>query len=226
MRSNGKDIVMPAKGWERIYQERGELHFSVLPKIKRASALFKTRGYKDILDLGCGTGRHSIFLAKKGFNVYATDISPTGIKIARKKAEALGLKDINFKQHDMRSIPFSGGFFDAVICTWAIHHGTLDEIQKAIDEIYRVLRPNGMVITDLLSVDTESYGLGEEIEKNTFIGKKTIEEDVPHHYSTREEILRLFLAFRQLNVRLSTKYYTGNKEKKHVSKRFNVQAVK
>ena len=217
---------MQAKGWERIYQERGELHFTVLPKIKIASALFKTRGYKDILDLGCGTGRHSIFLAKKGFQVYATDMSPTGIEIARKKAESQGLHNIRFQQHDMQSIPFSDGFFDAVICTWAIHHGTLDEIQKTISEIYRVLKLNGIVITDLLSVDTESYRIGEEIEENTFIGKKTMEEDVPHHYSTREEILRLFSAFRQLNVRLSTKYYTGNKGKKHVSKRFNVQAVK
>jgi ubiquinone/menaquinone biosynthesis C-methylase UbiE len=217
---------MQAGGWERIYRERGELHFRVLPKIKRASILFRARGYRDILDLGCGTGRHSIFLAEKGFNVYATDNAPTGIEIARKKAESLGLNNLHFRQHDMRKIPFPDSFFDAVICTWAIHHGTLKEIQKSIDEIYRVLKPGGMVVADLLSVGTESYGLGREIERDTFIGKKTLEEDVPHHYSSRQEIVRLFSEFRQVNIRLSTRYYKGNKGKKHVSKRFNVRAVK
>jgi len=218
---------MQAKGWERIYQERGQVHFRILPKIRRASALFKARDYKKILDLGCGTGRHSIYLAKEGFDIYATDNSPTGIEIARKKAESLGLHNIRFQQHDMQSIPFSDGFFDVVICTWAIHHGTLDEIQKTIDEIYRVLKLNGTVITDLLSVDTESYRIGEEIEENTFIGKKTMEEDVPHHYSTRKGILRLFSVFRQLSVRLCTVYYKDKKTgKKYLSKRFHVQAVK
>lgn len=217
---------MQARDWEKIYRERGELHFKVLSKIKRASILFRTKDYKKILDIGCGTGRHSIYLAKKGFQVYATDISPTGIEIARKKAESLGLYNIHFQQHDMRKIPFPDNIFDAVICTWTLHHGTLEQIQKTIGEIYRVLRPDGIVITDLPSVATESYGLGREIEKNTFIGKKTMEEDVPHHYSSRQEIVQLFSEFRQLNVRLSTRYYTGKKGKKHVSKRFNVQAVK
>ena len=76
---------MQARDWERIYQQSGDLKFKVLPKIVRASKLFKERGYKKILDLGCGTGKHSIFLARKGFSVYATDISETGNKYLGKK---------------------------------------------------------------------------------------------------------------------------------------------
>jgi len=217
---------MQARDWERVYQEKGDLKFRVLTKIVRASKVFKTRGYERILDLGCGTGKHSIYLARKGFHVHATDMSLTGIRIARQKAESLGLNNISFKQHDMRSIPFPDNFFDAVVCTWAIYHGTLAQIQKTISEIYRVLRSNGTVITDFLSVATESYGLGQEIEKETFIGAKESEEDVPHHYTTRQEIIRLFSEFRQPNVRLSTKYYIGEKGEKHVSKRYNVRAIK
>ena len=120
---------MQAKGWERIYRQRGDLRFRVLPKIKRASNIFKKGNYEKILDLGCGTGKHSIFLAKQGFSVYATDISTTGINIAKKKAKSLGLNNIHFKQHDMRRIPFADSFFDAVVCTWTIYHGTLNEIR-------------------------------------------------------------------------------------------------
>jgi ubiquinone/menaquinone biosynthesis C-methylase UbiE len=218
---------MQARDWEKVYRERGQLHFRILPKIRRASTLFRTQNYNKILDLGCGTGRHSIYLAKKGFDVYATDISPTGIEIARKKAESLGLHNIHFQQHNMRSIPFADGFFDAVICTRTIHHGILEQIQKTVAEVYRVLKPNGTVITDLPSTTTESYGIGRELENNTFVGARKMEEDVIHHYSTREEIVVLFSAFRQLNIRLCTVYYKDKKTgKKYLSKRFHVKAVK
>jgi len=217
---------MQARDWDRIYRVRGDLRFSVLPKIRRAARDFKKNNYNKILDLGCGTGKHSIFLAKQGFSVYATDISPTGIEIAMEKAESQALNNIHFKQHDISSIPFEDSFFDAVVCTWTIYHGTLNEIRKTISEIYRVLRLNGTVLTDFLSVATESYRLGEEIERDTFIGEKDQEEDVPHHYTTREEITQLFAEFRQLRIRLSTRTYIDEDGSKHFSKRFNVTVIK
>ena len=217
---------MRVRDWDRIYRVRGDLRFAVLPKIRKAARDFKASNYKKILDLGCGTGKHSIFLAKQGFLVYATDMSPAGIDIAKKKAESQGLKNIHFKQHGMRSITFTNGFFDALICTWSIYHGTLNEIRKTIGEIYRVFRPGGTVITDFLSVTTESYGLGREIERDTFIGDKDQEEDVPHHYTTKEEIHRLFAEFCQLGVRLSTRTYIDEESTKHFSKRFNITAIK
>ena len=151
-----------------------------------------------VLDLGCGTGKHSIFLAQEGFSVYATDMSGTGIEIARKKAESLGLSGIHFKQHDMIGIPFTDNFFDVAICIWTIYHGTLGRIQETINEIYRVLKPGGMVLTDFLSVNDETYGLGGEIEKNTFkdIGGYTF-KDVPLvHFSNLNEISELYKRFK------------------------------
>ena len=129
---------MEKKDWEKIYKEKGDLRFAVLPKIRRAAGVFKKKGYKKILDLGCGTGKHSIFLAKRGFSVYATDISPSGIEIAKKKAESQGL-DIRFSQHDMKNISFSDYFFDAVICTWTIYHGTLEDINQFGRKIARIV---------------------------------------------------------------------------------------
>ncbi len=217
---------MQPKGWERIYSERGDLQFRVLPKIKRASSIFKGRNYEKILDLGCGTGKHSIFLAKEGFSVYATDISQTGIDIAKQKIKSIGINNIHFKKHDMREIPYSANLFDAVLCIWTIYHGTLDEIKKTVSEIYRVLKSNGTVITDFLSVADITYGPGNEIERNTFIGAKNQEEDIPHHYSTREELIRLFADFRQLKIRASSNSYIDDRGEKYVRKYYDVEAIK
>lgn len=217
---------MQTKDWERIYREQGDLQFQVLPKIKRAAKVFTEKNYEKILDLGCGTGKHSIFLAKRGFYIYATDISPTGIDIARQKAESLGLNSICFKTHDMREIPYSANCFDAVLCIWTIYHGTLDEIKKTVSDIYRVLKPDGTVLTDFLSVADETCGLGREIERNTFIGAKNQEEDVPHHYSTKEELIRLFSEFRQLKIRSTTRAYADERGEKYVRKYHDVEAIK
>jgi len=217
---------MEAKGWERIYRQQGDPQFRVSSKVKKASKLFKERNYKNILDLGCGTGRHSIFLAKEGFSVYATDISETGINIAKEKAASLGLSSIYFKQHDMRRIPFPDSFFDAVVCIWTIYHGTRDDIQKTASEIYRILKLNGTVLTDFVSVADETYGLGKEVERNTFLGAKNQEEDVPHHYSTRKELIQLFSGFGQVKIRAYTDSYIGERGEKHIRKKYDVEATK
>jgi len=53
---------METTGWEKVYQNKGDLqgYFSVLPKIKKAAGVFRKKGYRKILDLACGTGRHTI----------------------------------------------------------------------------------------------------------------------------------------------------------------------
>ena len=214
------------RDWERIYREVGDLEFEVLPKIKRATRVFKERHYQKILDMGCGTGKHCIFLAQKGFSVYATDISPSGLDIAKRKAGLLKLKNIHFRHHDMRSIPFPDNFFDAVICVWTIYHGILPEIFRTVNEIHRVLKRNGMVITDFLSIADSTYGNGKEIEKNTFVGAKAMEEDVPHHYSTREEIRQLFSEFREFKIRASSDSYIDNLGQPRFGKYFDVSAIK
>lgn len=217
---------MKVRDWERIYQEQGDLQFDILPRIEKASKLFKRKKYEKILDLGCGTGKHSVFLAQAGFEVYASDISPTGIDIAREKAESLELNNIIFNQFDMVSIPFSDSFFDAVICIWVIYHGTLDRIQQTINEIYRILKPGGVVLTDFLSVEDNTYGFGREIEKNTFLGEKKTEEDVPHHYSTQEEVAQLFSHYRRIRITESSDSYTDNTHKLYTRHYYDIDASK
>lgn len=51
------------------------------------ASVLKEKGYKTILDVGCGAGRNAIYVAKEGFRVIGIDISPTAVKIALKEAK-------------------------------------------------------------------------------------------------------------------------------------------
>ena len=67
-----------------------------------------------ILDVGCGTGRHTIELTKRGYNVTGIDLSETQLERARKKADSYNLK-IDFQQQDARNLTFNNEFDVAIM---------------------------------------------------------------------------------------------------------------
>ena len=68
---------------------------------------WKERGCQTVLDLGCGKGRHSLFLAELGFHVTAVDLSPEGIEQLQTEAKRKHLENnINTVVCDMLSLPF------------------------------------------------------------------------------------------------------------------------
>ena len=183
-----------------LVEELGQVQFEIFPKVKNAVELFKSQDVKDIIDLGCGLGWNTIFLAREGFNIWAGDICKGYIDTLRDKTSKMNLKNINCKEFDMKAIPYEDNSFDVVICTSTLNHGTLREIKMTIDEIHRVLKPNGILITDLLSVVDQSYGIGKMIEANTFVGGRKGEEGIPHHYTDEKEIIELFKSFKEVHV--------------------------
>ncbi len=68
---------------------------------------------KRILDIGCGTGRHALELAKRGYQVTGADLSADQLKRAQQKAEESGVS-VTFMRADARSLPYEGEF-DAVL---------------------------------------------------------------------------------------------------------------
>lgn len=67
-----------------------------------------------IIDIGCGTGRHSIELTKRGYQITGIDLSESQLKKAREKAE-IGQLKIDFLKHDARNLPFENEFDVAIM---------------------------------------------------------------------------------------------------------------
>ena len=97
----------------------------------------KERNNLQILDLGCGAGRHTTFLAKEGFQTYATDISEEGLKVVEKRLKDEKLQAI-LKKAIMDKQPFSDDFFYGVISFGVFYYNNLEGQQRAISELYRV----------------------------------------------------------------------------------------
>ena len=105
-----------------------------------------------ILDIGCGTGRHSIELTKRGYNVTGIDLSESLLKRAREKAAELNLK-IDFQQHDARNLPLSNEFDLAImLCEGGFCLMETDEMNfQILQNAAKALRPNGKFIFTTLN---------------------------------------------------------------------------
>jgi len=105
-----------------------------------------------ILDIGCGTGRHSIELAKRGYNVVGIDLSESMLKRAKEKARNENVK-VDFIQADARELNFKNEFhLVLMLCEGAFPLMETDEMNYAIlKNAANALRENGKLIFTTLN---------------------------------------------------------------------------
>lgn len=121
-----------------------------------------------VLELAAGQGQDSRYFARQGYEVTATDLVNTGLNEAKRKADEEGLS-INFQTVDLTEpLPFPDASFEVVYSHLGLHY--LDKIgtEKMMLEIHRVLKPDGVLVALLNSVDDP------EIHTDAF---QKIEED-------------------------------------------------
>jgi 2-polyprenyl-3-methyl-5-hydroxy-6-metoxy-1,4-benzoquinol methylase len=105
-----------------------------------------------ILDIGCGTGRHSIELTKRGYNVTGIDLSGSLLKRANEKASGQNLV-IEFQKHDARNLPFYEEFdLVIMICEGAFPLMETDEMNyQILQNASKALKNNGKLIFTTLN---------------------------------------------------------------------------
>ena len=89
-----------------------------------------------LLVAGCGSGRHSIYASKIGFEVYGFDSSFNMVK---------QIKNGHYVVADVRHIPFKDKVFDYGLCIAVLHHLRPDEIGQALEELKRVVKKSILV---------------------------------------------------------------------------------
>lgn len=105
-----------------------------------------------VIDIGCGTGRHAIELAKRGYTVTGIDLSESQLARAREKAKAAGVA-VDFYRHDARKLPFENEFDLAImLCEGGFSLMETDQMNfEILKEATKALKNNGKLIFTALN---------------------------------------------------------------------------
>lgn len=182
--------------WETAWKEgRWQELSPPLPAVYEFIECLKDQSPVIVLDLGCGAGRHTMALAKAGFQVIGLDISETALNELQKRVEKSGFTNVTLVEHDMVQLPFSDDYFDAVVSTNVLHHGTIRTIEKTITELHRIMKPGARSLIVTLSKRDFRYGDGDKLETDTFRFTEGDEKGIIHHFFDESGIGTAFSKF-------------------------------
>lgn len=207
LKSTNINILMSR--WDFIFIEGKFKWHEPSENIIKIIEIFKKRKARKILDLGCGAGRHIVYLSRQGFDIYGLDISEEALRHAQFWLKKECLRGYLIKS-DMKMMPFLTSSFDAVISVNVIYHTVLDEMKKTIYEIYRILKKNGLAFLTFKSDQSSDYAKGIKIEENTYISINKDEKGIPHHFINKREIKKLMSSFKIIEIK-KEKFYDKEK---------------
>ncbi len=138
---NETDVREGYAAWSATYDLPGNPLVSVEEPV--VQAMIDSIAPGRALDAACGTGRHTKYLADKGFDTIGIDCSPEMLELARVK-----VPEARFELGDLTAIPFASGSFDLALCALALDH--TDDLLAPVAELARVVRPGGCVIISTL----------------------------------------------------------------------------
>lgn len=110
-----------------------------------------------VLEVGCGSGANLWMLAKEGFDVYGLDASEEGIRLAKEHLNRKWNVDAKLQVGLFDSLPYEDNFFDIVIDVVSMQHMDLSTSRKALKEINRVLKSEGLFYSYRLSDHSVMY---------------------------------------------------------------------
>ncbi len=171
------------KAWEDEYEKsiwKGHYSLGLLDRSVKKGRL---------LDAGCGSGKYSLPLQMRGFEVAGVDVSLKALKMLRESSKNREL-DIGIIAGNVFQLPFVDGSFDIIWCYGVLQHLLLTEREFAVREFRRILRNEGILFLEVFGKDDMRFG-GIEVEPDTFSRKNGI----VYHYFDKNEIEELLRDF-------------------------------
>ena len=166
----------------------------------RAYKLIKRKKLKTLLDLGCGDGRDSIYFFNKGLKVRAVDFSFSGIKKLK-----LQNPKVNYILSDIKKIKFKTNSFDIIYAHLSLHYFDDETTSKIFDNLYRILKKNGLLFVKCKSIDDKLFGKGKKIGENIY------EKGHIRHFFSKEYMKEKLKKFKIIKIQKTSSVYHNYK---------------
>lgn len=180
----GTHVSAGHQAWEDFHEHHSGNAYPEIPIVRFVLRNFgnRERSEVSILDIGCGSGNHLLFVSQEGFAAFGLDFSIRAVEQASKMLASRGLK-AKLDVSKMSSIPHPDCSMDAVIDGAAIQHAEPGELPRVFSEIHRVLKDSGRFFGMMIAGHRQLSA-----------------EDFPTHFFTKEELRELLAEFQGLAI--------------------------
>jgi len=143
----GKKEIKKSIGWKSDIPSKEVIYFFGKGYIRPGDR---------VIDIGCGFGRNSNWLAKQGVKVTAINIDKDEIKNAESKESQMGVS-VEYVKANVTDIPFSRNLFDIALDLGCTHMCSKKDQELAVEEIARILKPRGYLLYFGFSKEHPAY---------------------------------------------------------------------
>lgn len=126
------------------FNELSQKRYMVYYEYFKPEAEFEYHPGEEVLEIGCGIGTDLLEYAKHGAIVTGVDLGPDQVMVTKLNFDLHSLPYKEIREANVEALPFADNTFDLVYCCGVVHH--TPNTEKAIQEIYRVLKPDGKAI--------------------------------------------------------------------------------
>lgn len=211
MNSKNKEI------FEKIYEKPGAVWTRTEPPRELIELVEngKIKPCKTI-DIGCGEGFYSIYLASKGFDVLGIDLSEKAIQYAKENAARRGV-NVRFVAMDIADLNKLKEKFDFALEWGVMHHIMPPQREEYIKNVANLLNPNGKYLSVCFNEQSPEFGGSGKKYRKSPLGTKL-------YYSSKSELQKMFESYFCINeARIIT--MTGGKGQDHVGNYFFMEKL-
>ena len=170
--------------FDKVYASTEMPYFGDKPSEELRDYVLATKFHGKALDIGCGNGRDTLFLATCGFYVTAIDSSTVALQKIMRFSKSRGLeKKVKTIHCDARCWDYPISFFDLVTSATCLDHIPKKDLAPLLTKITMCLNPRGILFLEVHTIDDPGFGKvpGRASELSSMI----------LHYFERNELLRL-----------------------------------
>jgi len=187
--------------WDKKWQEKPKM--PVNDFARKCYVTIKNKGFKKLLDLGCGLGADSLYFARKGFQVTALDCSQKALE----KVNRLH-PNIKIIQQDIRNLNFKNESFDLIYAHLSLQYFNDQETTNIFNKLFSILKKGGYIFVKCKSINDPIYGKGKKMGKDMYRYKKG---NHTRHFFSEEYMRNKLEKFKILKIRKSSLVYNKYK---------------
>ena len=154
-----------------------------------------------VCDAACGFGANSLILQSNGFDVWGFDISESAVWITKELLAPYGIRREQFKTASILNTGYPDGFFDAVAVRAALDHLSVNEFNRALDELKRITKEKGLLYVSFDPLEPDDTELEHRVlEDGSFLYTDESREGLLFHYYSDEDIQKAFQGYEILDM--------------------------